>query len=285
MIELVVLFVLGLALAAIGLAWRQARIRELSRLRLAEPERPAEEKIEDGPRDRRFVTNHWLLPWVAAALVVGVLYFLVGLPYLFALTFGLIAGLLGGQLETMRAGRVTVRIEQQLADAIDLMVAALRAGAGAMGALENATGEARRPLRPQLEEMLGRIRYGDDPQTVLAALQARVPLETFRLFASTMSVHWETGGSLAPTLATVGRVIRDRIEISRRVRALTTQGRASTIAVLGVTYFIALIIWRSDPDRMRQFLATTIGQGLVAGAIGLQGVGIVWTAGLSRFKY
>ena len=57
---------------------------------------------------------------------------------------------------------------------------------------------------------------------------ARVPLETFRLFSAALTVHQEVGGSLAPTLATVGRIIRDRIELTRRVRSLTVQSRAST---------------------------------------------------------
>ena len=151
--------------------------------------------------------------------------------------------------------------------------------------MQNAAQEAKNPLRPQLEELLGRIRYGDDPQTVLRALEARVPLETFRLFASALSVHWETGGSLAPTLATVGKVIRDRIEVNRRIRSLTGQARASTLAVLLVTYFLFLIIWRNDPERMRQFLATTIGKGMVAGTVVLQAIGIVWASFLSRLKY
>ncbi len=82
------------------------------------------------------------------------------------------AGLLLGQLEAQRVTRVRLRIEEQLADAIDLMVAGLRVGAGASGVLEAATREARWPLRPQFDELLGRIRYGDDPQAVLRALEA-----------------------------------------------------------------------------------------------------------------
>jgi Flp pilus assembly protein TadB len=140
-------------------------------------------------------------------------------------------------------------------------------------------------LKPQLDEVLGRIRYGDDAQAVLQALEQRVPLETFRLFTSALSVHWETGGSLAATLSTVGRVIRDRIEVQRRIRSFSNQARLSTIAVLVVTYFIALIIWRNDPERMRQFLATLVGQYLVAGAIVLQAVGLVWASTISRLRY
>ena len=49
------------------------------------------------------------------------------------------------------------------------------------------------------------------------------------LFAAALSVHWEVGGSLAPILATVGRTVRDRIELSRRISAMTTQARLSIV--------------------------------------------------------
>src|SRR5207248_10629962 len=137
-------------------------------------------------------------------------------------------------------------------------------GGGVLSALELAAHETRSPLKEQFQEVLGRVRYGDDPQDVLRALERRVPLETFRLLCAALSVHWEVGGSLAPLLATVGRTIRDRIELSRRVRSLTTQSRVSTVAVMLTTYFIAAVVWRNDPQRMEAFLSTTIGQQLVA---------------------
>ena len=57
------------------------------------------------------------------------------------------------------------------------------------------------------------------------------------------------------------------------------------MAVLAVTYFIAAIIWRNDPERMQNFLATSIGRGLVVAAVILQGVGLVWSAWLGRVKF
>ena len=147
----------------------------------------------------------------------------------------------------MWASRLSLKIEVQLADAIDLLVGSLRAGAGVLQSLETAVEESRYPLKPQLEEVLGRIRYGDAPQTVFRGLTARVPLETFRLFASALSVHGEVGGSLASTLASVGRVVRDRIELSRRIRSMTVQSRASILAVLVVTYFIGLLDVEDGP--------------------------------------
>ena len=165
------------------------------------------------------------------------------------------------------------------------MVAALGAGAGVSDALENAMRESRRPLRPQLEEVVGRIHFGDNPRTVYHGLTQRVPLETFLLFSSALSVQSETGGSLAPTLASVGRTIRDRIEIARRIRSNSAQSEVSTLAVLLLTYFIALVVWRTNPEQMGQFLATSVGQWAVAGTILMQAAGLVWMSFISRLRF
>jgi Flp pilus assembly protein TadB len=275
-----------LGLGVVASVWRSARSRALARGRMehsAEVSGPA--LAEPIPVARSFLVRRRLLPWMVGLFVAGFLYVALGWAAAFVIAIGLIVSLLGGQLESYLAARRTARIETQLADAIDLMVAALGAGAGVADALENAMAESRRPLRPQLEEVVGRIRFGDDPRTVYHALTQRVPLETFLLFSSALSVQAETGGSLAPTLASVGRTIRDRIEIARRIRSNSAQSEVSTLAVMMLTYFIALVVWRTNPQQMNEFLATSIGKGAVAGTILLQAVGLVWMAFLSRLRF
>ena len=110
----------------------------------------------------------------------------------------------GSQIEQMVFERRIQQIESQLADAIDLMVGALRGRRQRAGCAGKRLIGKSWPLRPQLEEVVGRIRLGDNSQTVFRELAARVPLETFLLFTSALSVHWEVGGNLAPTLSTVG---------------------------------------------------------------------------------
>lgn len=286
MLDLVLL--LGALAGAVGLLWlwQGERTRRLARDRLGAPALPAvAERPAPLSPDEPFVRRHF---WIA--LAVGLLAFLLlrlaaRLNLLFAATGGAIVTLLATRFDAARVARRELLIETQLADALDLMISALRAGGGVMSALELAARETRAPLREQLQELLGRVRYGDDPQEVLRALEKRVPLETFRLFCAALSVHWEVGGSLAPLLATVGRTIRDRIELSRRVRSLTVQSRVSTVAILATTYFIALVVWRNDPQRMTSFLSTSLGQQLVAFAMLLQAVGIVWSSALSKLRF
>jgi Flp pilus assembly protein TadB len=287
MIEMLLFFafvLLGTGVAAS--VWRGGRARTLARQRMeSSAEVVGPSPAEQIPTARPFLVRYRFVPWLVGLLAAGVLFSLFGWVLPFVIAVGLIVSLLGGQLESSLAARRTARVETQLADAIDLMVAGLAAGASVPDALENATRESRSPLRPQLEDVVGRIRFGDDPRTVYQGLIQRVPLETFLLFSSALSVQSETGGSLAPTLASVGRTIRDRIEIARRIRSNSAQSEVSTLAVMLLTYFIALIVWRTNPEQMSQFLATSIGQWAVAGTILLQAAGLVWMSFVSRLRF
>ena len=287
MAKLATAFFLLAAAGVIFFLWQRARLQNVSRHRLAKGPLPLEssEAPRFAPRPARsFKRRNWILPWLIGAAVTGLLCMVFGLRMMYTATGGLVVGLLGWQFEALLAERRVRKIEIAAGRRDRPDGGRLRAGAGLPKALEGAILESDPPLSSQLDEVAGRIQYGDAPQDAFRGLTERVPLETFLLFATALSVHWEVGGSLAPTLATVGRTIRDRIELSRRVHAMTTQARVSIISVLGVTYFIALTMWADDPVRMRGFLTTNLGSFLAAGAVMMQALGIVWSATISRGK-
>lgn len=241
---------------------------------------PDNRKLAVRPVVERFAA----IPWVIG-IAVFLLLALAGLPGLFAFCFALIALLVAIHVEENIYNRRIGKIEQQLSDAIDLMVSALQAGATVTGALESAAREARKPIRGILEEAIGRIHYGDDPQTVLRVLYERAPTENFRLFTTSLAVHWEVGGSLAPVLASVGRSIRDRLDVARRLRAVVTQAWVSAIIVIIVTYSIAWIMWRFNPAHFRTFIQSGTGHYLVAVGLLLQALGVYLLSRFTRVRF
>jgi Flp pilus assembly protein TadB len=100
-----------------------------------------------------------------------------------------------------------------------------------------------------------------------------------------LAVHWEVGGSLARTLATVARTIRDRIELSRRVLAQGVEANLSVGVVLVIVYVLGFLMWRENPDRLEAFVRTDVGTDLVALVMGLQAFGLVWMSRLSRSTF
>ncbi|MBL8861921.1 MAG: type II secretion system F family protein [Planctomycetes bacterium] len=273
---------LGIAFVC-AVAFRHTRLRRMARERLNEDVQVARTERALGltPSLRR---RPWL-PLVAGLAVSLLLHFWIGLGGVYAVALGVIVGVSVFLFEGWRQQRNRLRLEMQLANAIDLMVASLGAGSGLMDAIEGAAHEAGKPLKPELQETLGRIRFGENPKQVFEDLAARVPLEAFRLFAFTMAVHGETGGSLAPTLASVGRTIRDRIEIGRRVRSQSTQAQASVVGIVLITYFLGALMWRTNPAGFEEFLSHPVGANVLAAAIVLQALGLLWITRLTQLRF
>lgn len=283
-------YVIGAAavLLAGALAWflRVQHLRTVARERLYVDMETTQDALKSEylqltPSLRRYP----YVPWFVAVGLGLVLFFALGLQLVYCVAITIIVGVIGWLIETWRAERAALKLETQLANAIDLMVAALSAGAGVMEAVESAAGEVGKPLKQEMAEVLGRIRYGEKPARVFEDLAVRIPLENFRLFAFTMAVHGEVGGSLAPTLSTVGKSIRDRIEIGRRVRSQSTQAQASVIGIVCITYFLGLLMWRTNPANFEEFLTHPVGANFLAGAMMLQAVGLLWITRLSQMKF
>ena len=69
------------------------------------------------------------------------------------------------------------------------------------------------------------------------------------------------------------------------MRARTTEARFSVVAILGLTYFLAVLMWNVDADRVKGFLGTGLGESAVSFAIVLQALGAAWIARISRIHY
>jgi tight adherence protein B len=281
---------IGVALAACVLYfWIRERARRLSSARLAEliGHTGSTDTRDETPTRiiRSFPPRYRVAVYATGFVAAGALWLVVGLPVEVSLAAGALVGVLAYLIEDHIGETKADLIESQLAAAIYLMVGSLRAGASLLAAFESSLEEVGPPLRPYFQEVAGRIRLGDDPRTAVSDLQLHVPLETFRLFATSLAIHWEVGGSLATTLSTVGQTVRDRIELSRRVRAQGVESHASVAVVLAIAYVLAFLMWRTNPDRLEAFVRTGVGTTIVAGVIALQAVGLIWMSRLTRSAF
>jgi len=218
---------------------------------------------------------------VAVAVVA---WLLPGVSLLMAVPAGCLVGALVHQVQAAQQARRVEQLEVALAEVLDLVVGTLRAGGGIVDGLGRASAEAPVRVRELFRELLERIRLGDDPPQAIADLPEAVPLPSYRAFAFTLQAYWESGGGLADTLSGVARSIRERVAVARRVRTQSLETQVSALAVLVITYGLAVLMWRSDPVRMENFLSSEIGQLASGMAILLQALGLLWIHGLTRIE-
>jgi tight adherence protein B len=284
------LLVMAGGFAAVWWLLRRAYIDRMVSERLADADRDDDRKIDEPHEAPRRPFRHPLQRYYWAAPLSGVLCSLLlaltaSVPWVLSFALGTLSGMLAWQLESVLAARRVRLLEQQLADALDMMIAAVKSGASLLSAIGSAQQQASQPLRAEFDFLAGRVRLGDEPSAALSDLAERVPLESFELFTQALAVNWTVGGQLSATLASIARTVRDRIELTRRMHSMTMQSRLSVISVMAVTYFLGALMWRNDPERMGGFLSSLIGQWAVAVAVVLQGVGVLWISLLSRPRF
>ncbi|MGB0618672.1 MAG: type II secretion system F family protein [Myxococcota bacterium] len=221
---------------------------------------------------------------VAAGVVGTIPPLLFGLPLPIACAVGFDFGVVVWLWLAGRHQRHLERLEAQLAEALRLTAAALRAGLGRVDALHRAAEQIEAPLQPILLEAVGRLRLGEAPNDAFERLSRRVPLETFRLFSMIIATQWQTGGSLQGTLASVGDFMQDRVDVQQRITSQSAPTRSSTLVLFGATAVIAWLSWTNDPVNMQRFFASGTGTALVATTLALQGGALLWMDRMMRSR-
>ena len=178
----------------------------------------------------------------------------------------------------------TVKIESQLADALDLLGSSVAAGVGIVEALEGVVRDVRMPLRRVLAAAADRLRLGDEPLRVFEDAQTTLPLPGFRLLTHYLSVQWQSGGSIAPGLHAIAETVRDRVNLARRIQSQSAEARISVLGILLIVYGIAALAWVNNPEKIESFLGSDIGGGVAAACVLLQAAGVFWMARLTRIE-
>ncbi len=230
---------------------------------------PRASQARDRGRNRALIS----LAVTPAAALAGLA---AGLPTIIAGAVGFFAGVGCNVALKTHTSRRDVALEMELASALDLVVASLRAGAALVDSLNTAANESRGRTAGILDEICDRIRIGDPPSAVMFDLVERYPQEGVRLFAFTLASHFNSGGSVAQSLSEVARTIRDRVDVIRRSSSQAVETQASVAGILAITYGLAFLMWKQYPERVEGFLSNDLGLSAVGLSVFLQAIGVAW---------
>ncbi len=142
-------------------------------------------------------------------------------------------------------------------DAIELMVRSLRSGLPLGEAFRNVGEELPDPLGVEFRTITDNIRLGMSQDDALKEAAQRLDTPDFKFFLTSVAIQRETGGNLAETLDGLAEIVRQRLQMKLKVKAMTSEARASAyiLAALPITLF--LIIWSVNPEYVGTFFETT----------------------------
>ncbi len=117
--------------------------------------------------------------------------------------------------------------EEQLPDAIELIVRSLRVGHPFSSAISTVAQEMPDPIGTEFGMIADEAAYGRDITTALEDLANRIDLQDLRFLTVAVGIQAQSGGNLAEVLSGLGQVIRARFKLFRRVAAITSEAKFS----------------------------------------------------------
>ena len=150
------------------------------------------------------------------------------------------AGSRWGLLKFQKSRRLKL-FNAHLADAIETIARALRAGHSMNSAVEIVAEQSPEPLSSEFAIVFQQQKFGIPFRDALLQLGDRIPSKDLHFLITAILVQKETGGDLTEILDRTTHVIRDRIRIEGEIKTYTAQGRL-TGWILGALPIIMLII-------------------------------------------
>ena len=139
-------------------------------------------------------------------------------------------------------------IEEQLPDAVELMVRSLRVGHPFSNALNIVAKEVPDPLGTEMGVIADESAYGREVGEALKDMAERLDMQDLRFLAVAVSIQQQSGGNLAEVLEGLSKVIRSRFKLFRRVKAITAEAQWSGKFLSGFPLLALLAITLIKPD-------------------------------------
>ncbi|PHQ84164.1 MAG: pilus assembly protein TadB [Thalassobium sp.] len=131
-------------------------------------------------------------------------------------------------------------LEEQLPDAVELMVRSLRVGHPFSSAIAIVAKEVPDPLGTEMGMISDEAAYGRDMGETLKHMAERMDMQDMRFLAVAVTIQQTAGGNLAEILDGLAKVIRARFKLFRRVKAITAEAKWSGM-FLSVFPLLALV--------------------------------------------
>jgi tight adherence protein B len=147
----------------------------------------------------------------------------------------------------------------QLPDAIDMLVSAMKAGYSFQAAMRFIGEEVAAPLGPEFMRFYEEQRLGMEVRTAMLALQTRIDSLDLKMFVTAILIQRETGGNLSEVLGNIGTLMRERAALKADIETLTSESKMSAriLSLLPLVVFILINLINSN--FMKPMLSSRIG--------------------------
>jgi tight adherence protein B len=227
--------------------------------------------------------------------------------YIFSAVFGAVvfggvmlldAGLLPAALLAFAAGfglprwalsylkkRREAKFLNQFPDAIDVIVRGIKAGLPLGDSLRALATDAPEPILTEFRNILETQAVGVPLGDACGKLFERMPLPEANFFAIVISIQQKSGGNLSEALGNLSKVLRDRKKMKGKIKAMSTEAKASAGIIGALPVVVMAIVYITSPDYITLLWTERLGQLMLAGSAVWMLMGIIVMRKMINFDF
>ncbi len=217
---------------------------------------------------------------VVAWLVLTLFIPMQALRILFALAIGALPILFIMRKRASRLGK----FEDQLPDAIDLFTRTMRAGHNIHSGLETIAEETSDPIRMEFRKVTEELALGSAIEAALHKMGDRIPIIDLKFFITGLILQRQTGANMVTVLENLSALIRERLNMARKLKAHTASQRFSAGLLCALPVVVGLGFWIQKPEYTRLLWTDPLGTKFFTYAICSEIVGILVIRKLANVK-
>ena len=220
-----------------------------------------------------------------AALVLLLLGLTFGIGILYSLVLVVVGALIPEVYVRRKANARRRKFEDQLGDTLGAVASSLRAGQSFQQAMSTIALDGPEPMAKEFQRVETETRLGRPADEALQSMADRLQSKNFEFVVLAVNIQRQVGGSLSELLDMVSDTVRGRVQFARKVRALTSMGRASAYVLVGMPFFLAAMIFLIDRAYIRPLWTQSAGHIMVLIGLISMGMGAIVCRKIVNFKY
>lgn len=166
------------------------------------------------------------------------------------------ARLMFGSLHNRRRNKLFM----QLPDALDTITRSIKIGVSMGESIKTVARDAPQPTATEFQKLAENISLGMTPAEGIRIMAKDNKIAEYKFMAIAVSLQSSTGGSIANTLENVAEVVRNRVSIKLRGKALTGEARASATILTVLPILVVLALAFISPGYISKLFITHSGR-------------------------
>ena len=203
---------------------------------------------------------------------------------------GLVAGFLGAMglprwFLSKMVKRRQAKFLGELANAIDVVVRGVKSGLPLNECLQVISRESPEPIASEFREVVEQQRLGVPLGEALERMCDRLPLAEVRFLSIVIGIQQQAGGNLSEALGNLSGVLRDRLRMQMKIKALSAEAKASAMVLASLPPGVMFMVYLTSPDYIMPLFTTMAGQFMIAVGACWMLTGIMIMRKMINFKF